>query len=72
MLTFTQFLSEGRSFSLNGKKYSSGFGRYTCDGKSIDKPEYEAASKAYKELNGSGIVKKTTTKEVIKKPVHIT
>jgi hypothetical protein len=68
MLTFTQFLSEGRSFSLNGKKYSSGFGRYTCDGKSIEKPEYEAASKAYKEMNG-GVVKKTS-KEVVKTPIQ--
>ena len=48
MLTFTQFLNEGRGFELGGKKYSSGFGRYTCDGKSISKEEYLKASAEYK------------------------
>ena len=48
MLTFTQFLNEGRGFELGGSKYSSGFGRYTKDGKSISKEEYLKASAEYK------------------------
>ena len=48
MLTFTQFLNEGRGFELGGSKYSSGFGRYTKDGKSISKEEYLKASSEYK------------------------
>lgn len=48
MKTFTQWLVEGRSFEYGGKKYSSGFGRYTCDGNSISKEEYQRASEAYK------------------------
>ena len=40
MLSFSQFLNEGRGFELGGSKYSSGFGRYTKDGKSISKEEY--------------------------------
>ena len=48
MLTFTEFINEGRGFELGGKKYSSGFGRYTCDGKSISKEEYMKASAEYK------------------------
>ena len=48
MKTFTQWLVEGRSFEYGGKKYSSGFGRYTCDGNSISKEEYQKASEAYK------------------------
>ena len=48
MKTFTQFLMEGRGFELGGSKYSSGFGRYTKDGKSISKEEYMKASDEYK------------------------
>ena len=48
MKTFTQFLMEGRGFELGGSKYSSGFGRYTKDGKSISKEEYMKASAEYK------------------------
>ena len=48
MLTFTEFLTEGRGFELGGSKYSSGFGRYTKDGKSISKEEYMKASAEYK------------------------
>ena len=48
MKTFTEYLNEGRGFELGGKKYSSGFGRYTCDGKSISKEEYMKASAQYK------------------------
>ena len=48
MKTFREFLTEGRGFSWNGSKYSSGFGRYTKDGESISKEEYQRASDAYK------------------------
>lgn len=48
MLSFSQFLNEGRGFELGGSKYSSGFGRYTKDGKSISKEEYMKASAEYK------------------------
>ena len=48
MKTFTQFLMEGRGFEWDGSKYSSGFGRYTKDGKSISKEEYMKASTDYK------------------------
>lgn len=53
MLTFLEFamLLEGRSFVLNGKKYSSGFGHYTCNGKSITKDEYELATANYQQSN---------------------
>ena len=60
MKTFTQWIMEGRSFMFGGKKYSSGFGRYTCDGESISKEEYQKASAAYK---GDGTVKSSKTKE---------
>lgn len=48
MKVFTQLL-EGRSFIYHNDEYSSGFGRYTKNGKSISKEEYQLASKAYKE-----------------------
>ena len=48
MKVFTQIL-EGRSFIYQSDEYSSGFGRYTKNGKSISKEEYQRASKAYKE-----------------------
>lgn len=48
MLSFTEFINEGKSFIYGGKKYSSGFGRYTCDGKSISKEEYLKISDKYK------------------------
>ena len=48
MITFTEFLNEGKGFELGGSKYSSGFGRYTKDGKSISKDEYLKASAEYK------------------------
>lgn len=48
MLTFTEYLNEGRGFEFGGKKYSSGFGCYTCDGESISKEEYQKASTEYK------------------------
>ena len=48
MKTFTEFLNEGRGFEWDGSKYSSGFGRYTKDGKSISKEEYMKASTDYK------------------------
>ena len=48
MMTFTQYLNEGCGFELGGSKYSSGFGRYTKDGKSISKEEYMKASAQYK------------------------
>lgn len=35
MKTFMQWILEGRSFEYGGSKYSSGFGRYIKDGKSI-------------------------------------
>ena len=48
MKTFTEFLIEGRGFSWNGSKYSSGFGRYTKNGEAISREEYMKASEAYK------------------------
>jgi hypothetical protein len=66
MKTFTEFLIEGRGFSWNGSKYSSGFGRYTKDGESISKEEYQRASDAYK----NGDVK--TKKPLIKQDVDLT
>ena len=62
MLTFTQFLNEGRGFELGGKKYSSGFGRYTCDGKSISKEEYIKASAEYKGVKTSSSNTSTNAK----------
>ena len=53
MKTFTEYLNEGRGFELGGKKYSSGFGRYTCNGESISKEEYMKASAQYKGGNSS-------------------
>ena len=50
MKTFTEFLNEGRGFEWDGSKYSSGFGRYTKDGKSISKEEYMKARTARKSL----------------------
>lgn len=61
MITFTEFISEGRSFELGGKKYSSGFGRYTCDGESISKEEYMKASTAYKNGKSVGATKNKTS-----------
>lgn len=51
MKSFIEFINEGKSFELEGKTYSSGFGRYTCNGESISKEEYMKASEAYKGLN---------------------
>lgn len=48
MLKFTEFLIEGRPFIFNGKKYSSAWGNYKCDGEIISKEEYLKASSAYK------------------------
>lgn len=59
MLTFTEFINEGRGFELGGKKYSSGFGRYTCNGESISKEEYMRASEQYK----TGNIQKTNTNQ---------
>ena len=56
MLSFREFIMEGRSFEYQGSKYSSGFGRYTKDGSSISKEEYQRASDAYK--NGGVKTKK--------------
>ena len=63
MLTFTEFLTEGRAFDLGGKVYTSGFGRYTCDGKSISKEEYMKASEEFKSKNKTTSSKKTIEKE---------
>ena len=63
MLTFTQFLNEGRAFELGGKIYTSGFGRYTCDSKSISKEEYMKASEEFKSKNKATSSKKTIEKE---------
>ena len=63
MLTFTQFLNEGRPFEWNGSVYSSGYnGIYSKDNKQISKEEYKKASDAYKEENKA--VKKMKTIEV--------
>jgi hypothetical protein len=59
MLTFTQFLIEGKGFELGGKKYSSGFGRYTCNGEKITREEYMRASEQYK----NGNIQKTSTNQ---------
>jgi hypothetical protein len=58
MNIFETWLNEGRSFEYQGSKYSSGFGRYTKDGVSISKDEYQKASNAYKGVNGK-VVKPT-------------
>lgn len=64
MKIFTQLL-EGRSFVYRGHKYSSGFGRYTKDGESITKEEYQKASEKYKgtSKDTKSPVKKSTTKK---------
>lgn len=64
MLKFTEFLNEGRGFEWNGSKYSSGFGRYTKDGKSISKEEYMKASAEYK--GDKPLPTNTTTNTAIK------
>lgn len=53
MITFRQWIHEGKSFEYNGHKYSSGFGRYTKDKESITKDEYMIASAAYKNSHSS-------------------
>lgn len=60
MRTFTQWIMEGRSFEYGGSKYSSGFGRYTKDGASISKEEYQKASEAYKTGTKPSVPKKKT------------
>ena len=64
MKVFTQLL-EGRSFVYRGHQYSSGFGRYTKDGVSITKEEYQKASEKYKgtSKDTKSPVKKSTTKK---------
>jgi hypothetical protein len=62
MKTFTEYLNEGRGFELGGKKYSSGFGRYTCDGESISKEEYMKASAQYKDGKTSSLNTSTSIK----------
>ena len=62
MKTFTEYLNEGKGFELGGKKYSSGFGRYACDGKSISKDEYMKASAQYKTLKKSLVQNSEPTK----------
>ena len=54
---------EGRSFEYQGSKYSSGFGRYTKDGSSISKEEYQRASDAYKNGNVVPSKMKVSTKK---------
>lgn len=68
MKSFTEFINEGRGFELGGSKYSSGFGRYTKDGKSISKEEYMKASAEYK--GGKVSSNKNDTKVVEKKPYY--
>ena len=70
MKTFIEFLMEGRAFEYQGSKYSSGFGKYTKDGSSISKEEYQRASNAYKNKNAvpsKKVVAKKETKVVAKK-----
>lgn len=71
MRTFIQWIMEGRSFEYGGSKYSSGFGRYTKDGVSISKEDYQKASDAYKKeqpiIKAVKTKKKTTKKRVAKK-----
>ena len=64
MKIFTQLL-EGRSFVYRGHKYSSGFGRYTKDGVSITKEEYQKISEKYKgtSKDTNFQIKKSTTKK---------
>lgn len=62
MKTFTQWLVEGRSFEYGGKKYSSGFGRWTCDGVSISQEEYKKASEAYKARDKTPVKPKSPSK----------
>ena len=63
MITFLEFLNEGASFELAGKKYSSAFGRYKCDGRTITKDEYAKASADYKASKGGSKVSKPEKKE---------
>ena len=67
MITFLEFLNEGASFELAGKKYSSAFGRYKCDGRTITKDEYAKASAEYKASKQG--VKKAPTAPQKEKPV---
>jgi hypothetical protein len=69
MLTFTQFLNEGRPFEWNGSKYSSGFKSYTKDGKSISKEEYMKASAEYKGCKSSPNVSTDKEDKIGKKEV---
>lgn len=62
MKTFTQWLVEGRAFVYGGKKYSSGFGRWTCDGVSISQEEYKKASEAYKAGDKTPVKPKSPSK----------
>lgn len=67
MKTFSQWILEGRSFEYQGSKYSSGFGRYTKDGSSISKEEYQRASDAYK----NGGVSTPTKNKPLKKEIKV-
>lgn len=73
MKVFTQLL-EGRSFTYRGHKYSSGFGRYTKDGESITKEEYQKASEKYKGTSKSttNTTKKSTEKSLRQKKITAT
>ena len=62
MLSFTEFLIEGRGFEYQGSRYSS-FGKYyKRDGESISKEEYQKASEGYKTSKSS---KSSTPKDKI-------
>lgn len=52
MLTFTEFLTEGKPFVHQGKKYSTAWGKWYCDGEIITQKEYQEASKAHKGAKG--------------------
>ena len=65
MITFTQWINEGRSFEHNGHIYSSGFGRYTKDKESITKDEYMKASIDYKKSNTSYSNDKISSSNII-------
>ena len=65
MITFTQWINEGRSFEHNGHIYSSGFGRYTKDKENITKDEYMKASIDHKKSNTSYSNNKISSSNII-------
>ena len=75
MISFTEYLLEGRKWEFQGSTYLTSFGKYYKDGKQISKDEYSKASELYKNKSNSDkksltVTKDTTDKEENNKQVE--